>query len=99
MKLHDFITHMRSYSVCYHRDDYHRTHREVESFRNHAEYFEFELQKPNEVNISVYQTDGRFFKTTGGYEYSHTQVILLKREGQNQYKYIGNLLFLFFILL
>ena len=47
---------------CIHKDNYFRTHQEVESNRKHAEYFEFELKEQSMTNIFVKQTDERFFK-------------------------------------
>ena len=68
----------------------HKTQKEVESHRRHAEYFKFDVAEPGKITVSVLQKDARYFKPNDEYKYSYVQMVLLKRESENQYKLIGN---------
>ena len=68
----------------------HKIQKEIESHCRHAEYFEFEIGESGNAKISVLQKDARHFKPSDEYKYSSVQMVLLKKESENQYKFISN---------
>ena len=90
IKLEDFVLMFDHYTVCYYKDHYYKVEKEIESHRRHADYFEFEVHKASSISISVLQANNRFFKKSGDYKCSHVQMVLLKKESEDQYKYISN---------
>ena len=92
MTITDFFAMMSSYTVCYYKDNYFRSHQLIEATKKNAEYFEFELKETCETCITVMQKADRFFGKNSGYKASPVELILIKKEG-NKYKRISKIFY------